>query len=273
MSVEHHSAFRVVTFNVQNRLGESKPVREARLTGIAGMVLALKPDLLCLQEVLISDYEYLRQKLCMDESFFIPRDDGERLGEGAPVFCRNPDWGITERRHFWLSRTPHQPSVSWRAKHRRLATVVRLESPRLPDGLWLANLHLDHASHLARRESLALVRRQLARWRWDTRQALIVCGDFNLRPMGLATSGFLLNTAKGADDYALADSATGFEKKGVLATYLGWGPFSLFSGRLDYCLHSPQLQCVAYDVRDPVQEGSWLSDHRIVLADFQFRAG
>ncbi|MGE9292095.1 MAG: endonuclease/exonuclease/phosphatase family protein [Puniceicoccales bacterium] len=266
-------SLRVISFNIQNRLGESRAVRNTRMGKIASLIKEQSPDLVCLQEVLITDHEILQDQLAVSDAAFVPREDGERLGEGSPIYCLGEGWHIEERQHFWLSNTPHQPSISWKAKHRRIATVAQLAHPKFAKGLWLVNLHLDHASHLARREALKLVRRQLARWRIDTSTPLLVCGDFNMRPAGLAVTGFLLNTAQGANEYALYDSALANEHKAVESTFLGWGRFKLFSARLDYCLHSSQLQCVNYDTLNPMSNGEWLSDHRLVLADYQLKRG
>lgn len=120
------NALRVVTFNIQNRPGETDALRRLRLEHIASLLTDLRADVICLQEILMDDYQFLSECLSPATSTYKPRDDGERLGEGNPVFVRGEDFRISRDCHFWLSETPELPSRSWRARHNRIATVIKL---------------------------------------------------------------------------------------------------------------------------------------------------
>ncbi len=259
--------FRLITFNMQNRLGESTEIRHERLSNIASLLEREHPDVVCLQEAFLGDYLFLRDRLEARASVFKPRDDGERLGEGNPVFLLNERWRLSGEQHFWLSRTPHQPSRSWGAMHRRIATVVRLQPEGEGSGMWLANVHLDHASHLARRKSLGLIRRRLARCQAEMEGEVVICGDFNMRPGALVSSGLLREFPTPEGRLYFQDAAHADAHQGTFATYAGWGPWKLFAARVDHCLLSPGLACQHYAVADPEWDGAWLSDHRIVVAD------
>lgn len=265
---------RLVTFNLQNRLGESTEHRHERLSHAARLLLREAPGIVCLQEALISDVAFLRHELGAREVVFQPRDDGERLGEGNPIFLLDDRWSFAEERHFWLSRTPHQPSKSWGARHRRIATAALLapRGGRLP-ALWVINTHFDHASRLARRESLALIRRRLAQWHKIAPGEVVLCGDLNMRPPGLEALGWIAGPNAPEGEPLFQDAARADFHQGTLATYLGWGPWKFFAARVDYCLLSQGLSCAKYVVHDPAWDGVWLSDHRMLVAEIMLHGG
>lgn len=271
MSLSRIEPLRLVSFNIQNRLGEKKQVREERLGRIASVLSGLSADVICLQEALITDTHFLAARLAVKASAYKPRDDGERVGEGNPVFLRGERFHMQDVKHFWLSETPEQPSRSWGAKNNRIATVVKLEGINDLESVWIANLHLDHSSRLARERSLVLVRKYLSKW-VKPAEAALLCGDFNMRPPAIKK---LLLTGSQQDTSVLAfhDAAMTNHHLAAHATYIGWSPVRLFAGRIDYCLHTPELRCSAYEVYDHVYDNQVLSDHRILVVDLVHAGG
>ncbi len=262
---------KLVTFNMQNRPAEPRAERRERLARIAGLLRSTEPDLVCLQECLIDDFEFLRTALAANRAGFTPRDDGQTLGEGNPIFLMNSRWEMLGFHTFWLSATPEAPSRSWRSAHHRIASVMKIryagEDRRQ---IHVLNVHLDHRSALARRKSLVLIRRELQRWFESPDNAFIVCGDFNIRPRRLQGTGFIgepiINETN--NSMVMLDPAIRMDPVQDGPTFLGAGRFGLFRARIDYCLHSDNLKCLEYGVTDPDWEGRRLSDHRIVRAEF-----
>ena len=275
---------RLITFNIQNRPGESASHRQKRLDEIVSLLKDQAPDIVCLQECLIDDFEILKKHLVSinylspgkshlspGNAGFTPRDDGDRLGEGNPIFLLGSGWDMEAFHSFWLSATPDVPSRSWRSAHHRIASVMRIRSRGEPSRrLHVVNVHLDHRSALARRNSLELIRQELGRRVESPADGLIVCGDFNIRPRGLRASGFVDRELSPGEDppIIMLDAAKCHPSKRDLPTFRGTGPLGLFRGRLDYCLHSHNLECLDYEVVDAIKDGRWLSDHRLVRADF-----
>lgn len=136
------------------------------------------PDLLGTQEVVASQYDYLRQRLDGYEAVGVGRDDGKRDGEMCAVFFRADKFEKLASGHFWLSGRPSKPgSKGWGAFFPRMVTWVKLR-PR--DGgatfCWF-NTHLDAFSSRARENGAKLLRQRMASIAGA--MPTLVTGDFN----------------------------------------------------------------------------------------------
>ncbi|HEV2295062.1 MAG TPA: endonuclease/exonuclease/phosphatase family protein [Tepidisphaeraceae bacterium] len=136
------------------------------------------PDLLGTQEVVASQFDYLRKRLVGYESVGVGRDDGKRDGEMCAVFFRSDKFQKLDSGHFWLSERPSKPgSKGWGAFFPRMVTWVKLR-PR--DGgatfCWF-NTHLDAFSSRARENGARLLRLRMASI--AGRMPVLVTGDFN----------------------------------------------------------------------------------------------
>lgn len=136
------------------------------------------PDLLGTQEVVSSQYDYLRKRLKGYEAVGVGRDDGKRDGEMCAVFFRADKFEKLDAGHFWLSQRPSKPgSKGWGAFFPRMVTWVKLR-PR--DGgatfCWF-NTHLDAFSSRARENGAKLLRQRMASIAGA--MPVLVTGDFN----------------------------------------------------------------------------------------------
>lgn len=251
---------RIVSFNIENRLGEPIGTRNSRLRHCAAFLKSLEPDLVALQEVEPTAWQCLRDELAVDEAVFTPRADGECTGEGVPVFRLNPDLAVLDHHSFWFSETPDIPSRSWRAAHPRVCSALRV-GDGAAQPLWLFNLHLDHRSRQARVRSLDVLRDHL-RELTAPDDRIIICGDFNMPGYRKSLRNFLHGEPKLRD-------ATQHHPIGALRpTYLGWGPLRLARARIDLCLHSQNLRVKSYHAVNPEWQGRWISDHRALVVEF-----
>ena len=107
-------------------------------------------DIICLQEVLAQQYDFLCEKLTDYSPIGVGRDDGKRLGEFAPIFFDKNIYIPLESGTQWLSTTPDKPSIDWGAACIRIATWALLETKNNGATVLVVNTHFDHVSELAR---------------------------------------------------------------------------------------------------------------------------
>jgi endonuclease/exonuclease/phosphatase family metal-dependent hydrolase len=254
---------RLISFNIQHRRGEDPEHLSTRMQACADFLHAQEPDLFCCQEVTPQAYQILTQKLQAHTAHYLPRAENQPSAEGVPLWITNPSYTPIDSGHFWFSTSPEASSLSWRAAHPRICSWIKIRIPEKPP-LWLFNLHLDHRSRRARRESLHLLQHQI-RSVTSPGDAVLVCGDFNM-------SGARKEIRRLAHAEPPLQDATHTHPIGFLRpTYLGWGPFRLAKARIDLCLHSPDLQATTYHALDPEFNGHILSDHRALLLTISHR--
>ena len=87
-------------------------------------------------------YPILVEKLAPQESLFRPREDGESVGEGVPLFLLNPDFSIKRSDRFWLSPTPDIPSIGWKARCHRVAGILGFQATLKDFRKWIEDLLL-----------------------------------------------------------------------------------------------------------------------------------
>jgi len=261
---EDQRSLRILVSNVQNRAAEGPRGRRSRFSALADHYLALSPDFVCLQECTKAGHRDFEDFLGSSISGFIPRDAGDVLGEGCPIYVTGGGWQARDFSTFWLSRTPGVPSRSWRAAHNRIVSVLRVEDPGTGIPLQLWNTHFDHRSRLARRRGFALVRGKAASSLLAGQAgAQVLCGDLSAGPSSVRASGLI-----GCGEGAFRDSAGVNPAMGRRSTFRGFWGGRIFHARIDYCLYRGLLEATGYRVVDPRRSGEWLSDHRILVVDF-----
>ena len=106
------------------------------------------PDVVGLQEALITQVEELVEALPRYDYVGVGRDDGHRQGESAAILHRKARFELDESGHFWFSETPNRASKgenSWGNFYQhRMTTWVRLLEKSTGQGFYVYNLHLNH---------------------------------------------------------------------------------------------------------------------------------
>jgi endonuclease/exonuclease/phosphatase family metal-dependent hydrolase len=251
---------RIISFNIQYRRRENAAARQHRMEQISAFLKSLKPDVICLQEVVPDGWATLVDQLQPCVMDYVPRGDGHSSGEGVPILCCTQAWSAEESMHFWFSETPEEPSRSWGAVHPRICSAMRLRK-RTDEtaALWIVNLHLSHNSQLARENSLKLLQRRL-RSLSESGSEIMLCGDFNMPFYRRSLLDFAQNAA--------LKNATHYHPVNLLKpTYLGWSPFRFFRARIDHCFHSSGWQVRRYQALLPDWNEDRLSDHRALVVD------
>jgi endonuclease/exonuclease/phosphatase family metal-dependent hydrolase len=233
---------RIVTVNVRNpSFDDGVNSWSNRRDAFFETVRRLDPDLLCLQETIVSHVEELLDRLPGRVEFGLPREEGENaemcavlVREETPVTCSETEW---------LSPTPKVVgSKGWGAVCPRVVTWLDF-------GDWaILNAHLDHISLDARTNGMRPI---VARAEALGKPCLLT-GDFNAEPDEPA-----LQLARDAGFVDLAE--------GTGPTYHGFGQGPL--SRIDYILARGPWRCE----RAWVEKGDY-SDHWAVVADVGLNA-
>jgi endonuclease/exonuclease/phosphatase family metal-dependent hydrolase len=139
------------------------------------------PDIIGMQEVLLSQLTYLDGHLNDYGHVGVGRVDGKTSGEYVPVFYRSDHFNVVDWGTFWLSDTPEDTgSVGWDAALPRICTWVKFTDLETNKDFFFLNTHFDHMGQTARKESARLILDFIAR---NTASLpVIVTGDFNCSP-------------------------------------------------------------------------------------------
>ncbi len=248
-SKKHESdQYRVVSLNIRyDNPSDSLNPWVLRAPVVSRFLNKEKPDLVGLQEVLFSQYEYLDSVLTDYSSVGAGREDGMRLGEMNPVFFRKDRFDLVRNLTFWLSETPETPgSKAWNSSLPRIVTWVELADKNTHDHLFFFNTHFAHDSDTARIMSAKLLLSKI-----DTITSsfpFIVTGDFNALP-GSEAYAILTGPAESVPLLMDAKGISEDNPEGPVYTYNGFSDTTR-STRIDYIF---------------VRNGLRVSDHRVFV--------
>ncbi len=259
----------VMSFNIRyDNEGDGEDRWQARRELVTATIEQYGPDLLGTQEVLAHQAQYLRESLAGFGFHGVGRDDGKQQGEFTAVFFRQERFEYVEGGHFWLSERTDEPgSVSWDSSMTRMASWIRVRDRTNQRLLLFVNTHFDHRGRMARTESAGVLATFIEKHRGDA--AVVVTGDFNCDDKSAAYERLTDSDGQGA---GLVDSyrATHPEREPQEGTFNGFrgrtgGP------RIDWILHSADLETVTATIVRDHQQGRYPSDHFPVVAQLRWR--
>lgn len=267
----NQAELRVMSFNIRYGTANDGDNRwQHRKELVVQTVKAFNPDLLGLQEVLTGQADYLKTSL-PDYSFHgVGRNDGQQNGEFAPIMYRRERFEVVDAGYFWLSETPEVPgSLSWDAAITRILSWTLLRDRNAGNReLVFANTHFDHRGEQARLESARLIRQ-----RGSTMlngRSVVLAGDFNATEDDAPYHAFLGgnedNAARLIDSYRAVHP----KRKPDEATYHRWEGGTTGS-RIDWVLHSPDLEPLSAGIDRTSQAGQFPSDHYPVQTVLRYR--
>jgi endonuclease/exonuclease/phosphatase family metal-dependent hydrolase len=259
----------VMTWNIRyDNAGDGENRWRNRKDWVAEMVLREKIDLAGFQEVLAGQYKDLQDRLPEMSSYGVGRDDGKSAGEMVPIFYRKSRFELLDQGTFWLSPTPAKPgSKGWDAAITRITGWVKLKDRETKETLFVLNAHFDHRGNEARRQSAALIVKQIREQ--FAAHPVIFLGDLNSLPDSAAYK--TLTSDSDADKPPLRDAYIHARTKA--------GPDSTWNGfqkiepgnRIDYLLVSEQIGVEELRTLTDQREGKFPSDHLPVVCRLVLR--
>ncbi len=253
---------RVMTFNIRyDTERDDANAWPNRREDVASLIGFYAPDLLGLQEVLLHQRDQLAADLEGYAFLGVGRDDGAAKGEFAPLAYRTDRMALIEQGHFWLSTTPHAPSVGWDAALPRIATWARFRDTASGARILALNTHFDHRGLEARRMSAA----QIRDWISDNRGAceiVVAMGDFNAPPSEAAYKEMIADG--GLVDARVVSETPSF---GPLGTFSGFDVLEARDEPIDHVFVGDGVGVIRHGVITQHDAGRLPSDHYPVLAD------
>eukprot|EP00045_Choanoeca_perplexa_P022930 m.11381 g.11381 ORF g.11381 m.11381 type:complete len:255 (+) comp9804_c0_seq1:76-840(+) len=214
-------------------------------------LVQLAPDVIGMQEVLVKQRDWLKEKLPAYSCIGVGRSDGRKGGEFVPLWYNKDTVKKIESGSFWLSKTPDKAgSIGWGAKLPRVTTWAIFAKDDVE--FCVVNCHLSHVSEEARNRGAQLLLTQaqsLANGR-----PLIVMGDMNALPSEAVYS--TLSTC-------LTD--VGADNPQPTFNRFNQGPAVK---RIDYLFASSDIRHRDYRVHLPSSPELLVSDHYPISAYF-----
>lgn len=262
-----HHPLKLMTYNIRyDNPGDGVNSWTQRKEFVSSLIQFHGADIVCIQEGLIQQVEYLRHALPGFEYCGRGRDDGKEAGEFSAIFFRNEVVDLLGDSTFWLSPTPAVPSKGWDAALPRIATWAsfRLKSSGRP--FFVFNTHFDHIGETARRESARLLVEQIQRI--AGKEPSIVAGDFNSTEQD---SAYRILVGAIAGGPLLRDSfrISRLPHYGVAPTFFGFDARTSDPGqRIDFVFVTEGVTVLRHGTLTDFREGRFPSDHLPVLMEF-----
>jgi endonuclease/exonuclease/phosphatase family metal-dependent hydrolase len=141
-----------------------------RRQSVVDLIKESDPDVLCLQEAMENQYDYIREKLKDDYiGVGLARDydtvNERHIGEYAPVLFKTKVFDLIDRDTFWLSATPYvKGSKSWDSCCTRICTWAELKLKDYDNQyLIVYNTHWDHIGLQARIHSSSVIKNEMSK--------------------------------------------------------------------------------------------------------------
>lgn len=144
------------------------------------VILAQKPDIICLQEVIYDSNEYMKKELKGYTSFGFAGPEMDPFTEGYHFIGKNVIFFLTSKYEmlgagcYWLSEEPLiGGTVSWGTTRARHCNYLRLRDKKTGEEFRIIDTHLDHKSDNARREQARMLAEEAGQYADDFPQ--IIC--------------------------------------------------------------------------------------------------
>jgi len=253
-----------MTFNVRyDTPQDSVNAWPNRARQVYNFIKSEKPDILGMQEVLLSQFEALDSVLTEYTSTGVGRDDGAKGGEMNPVFFRKERFDLVRTITFWLSDAPDTPgSKGWGASLPRIVTWMELVDKNSHKHFFYFNTHFAHDSDSARIESSKILLKEVNKI--ASGFPFIITGDFNMPPTSM---GYAILTGPDESVPLIKDSYVISEKRpsGPIHTFNGFSD-KPGSRRIDYIFVKRGMKVLNYSTVVKKEKGVFISDHWPVKA-------
>lgn len=229
---------------------------------VAGMIHYYQPDVVGLQEVLVSQLNDLKAMLPDYGVIGCGRDDGKEQGEYSAILYHKSKLVLLDEKTLWLSQTPEKPgSMGWDAVCNRVLTKGVFKVKNSGKQLVLFNTHFDHVGQEARRESALMVKREVGKY--ADKFPVMVMGDFNADP---ASNVYRLLV----EDSPLMDAlGLASYQYGPQWTFHGFGSVPVAERpRIDYVFVTSRITVLKHLHLSDQRGDRFPSDHLPVIVEF-----
>ncbi len=251
---------RVLTWNILHGTDKGAPWNRCgwsvRKLALASTLLATKPDILCVQEAVNEQVDWLTSLLVGYSHVGVGRDDGHAQGEFCAIFFDRARFDQLDAGTFWLEEPSDLPPRDTRFGPKRICTWARLRERQSGRALRVFNVHL-YLTESARLEAVRIILARIAQG--DPTDAVLVTGDFNAPPE--TPNRLLFANAR----LSSTNAATGASPP----TYQFYG---IRTRSLDDVLVSSAWRVQSRRVLDVKPDNTFPSDHFGVLADLMLES-
>jgi endonuclease/exonuclease/phosphatase family metal-dependent hydrolase len=257
VQAQKSQSINIITYNI--RYATEKDGVNAwskRKDNVKALVKFYDADLLCTQEALAEQYDFLLENSDF-EAVGAGRDDGKRKGEFSPIYFNKNRFSKKDGGVFWLSQTPDVPSKGWDAMFNRVCTWVRLYDKLNKKEFLVFNTHYDHVGVQARIESAKLIKQKIQEI--APKLPVVYTGDLNVTPEtdAIATIKSFLSDSKEVSMEA---------PYGPEGTFNGFKFDSPLKDRIDYIFVNKGFKVLKYAVLSDSKNQRYFSDHLPVFA-------
>ncbi|MFM9985147.1 MAG: endonuclease/exonuclease/phosphatase family protein [Flavobacteriales bacterium] len=256
------SAYKILSYNIRyDNPDDSANNWQFRKEELAARVLKLHPDIIGIQEALLSQTIYLKTKWSGYACYAVGREDGKEKGEMIPVFYDTTLFTCAGSNTYWLSETPLAPSKGWDAACERVVSILVLIEKSTGEKIYVFNTHWDHVGAVARQKSSDWISTLLDPLIIE-KARIIFMGDLNAKPEELPVLTL---------SFKIQDTCPVRRRK--KETFNGFGRKGTIRSHIDYVFVSEaNLQHSTYKILHwKTKNGRWLSDHHPVFVTVSWK--
>jgi endonuclease/exonuclease/phosphatase family metal-dependent hydrolase len=254
----------IMSFNIRyNNPSDGENRWDLRKNLVIKNIKDYNADFVGLQEVLNSQYNFVKEKLVEYNSVSRGRGVLPTEDEATPIFYKKKRWQLLNNGYFWLSETPYVPaSKSWNTACCRMATWAYFKDKTTNETVVVVNTHLDHVSVQARVNGIKLIAEELKKF--GTKTPCILIGDFNAEPNSDVYKT-VVDEIKFIDTYRTVNPTRRVEDN----TFRGWNSEN---GKIiiDYIFSTKPKKVKKSIVDRGILIGKYTSDHLPVYSEIEF---
>ncbi|MFD1096636.1 endonuclease/exonuclease/phosphatase family protein [Salegentibacter chungangensis] len=248
----------MMTYNIKYaNENDGKNSWSQRKDHITNQLKFYEPEILGMQEALLSQLEHFKANLPGYQFVGVGREDGKEKGEYSAIFFDSSRFEVLKADTFWLSETPSQVSTGWDAALPRICTYAKFRERESGKEFWVFNTHFDHMGEKARQESAKLIWKKINEVNAGE-LPVVLMGDLNLEP---DTEAIQFLSEKLNDSKSISENVV-FGPEG---TFNGYEFNQPVTRRIDYILVSDGIKVLKYGVLSDSKDQKYPSDHLPVL--------
>lgn len=252
----------IMSYNIRyDNPNDNENSWQHRKVELSQMINHYSPEIIGIQEGLVSQIKYLDSILINYSYIGVGRDDGINKGEYAAIFYNKNYFKLLSTKTYWLSETPDTISVGWDASMERIVTFGEFEDIRTKDTMYVFNCHFDHIGKTARIKSAELILK-IIELKGIQQNKIIVLGDLNCEPDDKPMS---ILKKELNDSYDISQNPP----YGPTGTFNNFDLGILIEKRIDYIL-TKNIKTYRYsNIDDRRKNNLFLSDHLPIIVKIE----